>query len=92
MFCGTHNIPHNIFYIQSGCGEYYVEYYQSHETLLWILIMLWSPYTYELLTSQEHNFDQRKLFILKIILCLQLSTNYNICNANQSMWCFSFFI
>ena len=43
MFCGTHNIPHNILYIQYECGEYFMKYCQSHKTLLWIRIMLsWS--------------------------------------------------
>ena len=36
MFCGTDNILQNIPYIQSKCGEYFVKYYQSHKTLLWI--------------------------------------------------------
>ena len=36
-FCRTDNIPHNILkysHIQFDCGKYYVEYCQSHRTLL----------------------------------------------------------
>ena len=30
MFCGTDGIPQIIVHIQSECGEYFVEYRQSH--------------------------------------------------------------
>ena len=39
-FCWTSNILQNILHIQSECGEYSIEYCQSHITLLWIWIML----------------------------------------------------
>ena len=40
MLRGTDSILWNILHIKTECGEYYAEYYQSHITLLWILIML----------------------------------------------------
>ena len=43
MFCGTDNISRNILHIQSESAEYFVEYCQSHVTLLWIWIMLCTP-------------------------------------------------
>ena len=42
MLCGTGNIMQNIPQIQSDYEEYSTEYRQSHKTLLWIWIMLWS--------------------------------------------------
>ena len=36
MFCGTDNIIQNISHIQYEYDKYYVEYHQSHITLLWI--------------------------------------------------------
>ena len=36
MLCGTNNILQNIPHIQIEYGEYFVEYCQSHITLLWI--------------------------------------------------------
>ena len=36
MFCGTDNGLHNILHIQTKCEEYFIEYYHSHITLLWI--------------------------------------------------------
>ena len=32
------------FWHNIGCGEYFVEYCQSHITLLWICIMLWNRF------------------------------------------------
>ena len=40
MFCGIVNIMHNILRIQYECRGYSTQYYQSHEALWWILIML----------------------------------------------------
>ena len=44
MLYGTDNFSQDIlgnFHIQIECGEYSVEYCQSHGTLLWISMMLW---------------------------------------------------
>ena len=40
MLCGIDNIQQNIPHIQIEYGAYYVEYYQSHKTMLWIWKML----------------------------------------------------
>ena len=34
QFCRTDKILRNISHIWTKCGEYYMEYYQSHKTLL----------------------------------------------------------
>jgi hypothetical protein len=36
VFCGTDNIMWNIPQMQAECEEYFVEYYHSHKTLLWV--------------------------------------------------------
>ena len=36
MFCRIDNTRWNILHIQIEREEYFVEYYQSHRTLLWI--------------------------------------------------------
>ena len=48
MLCGTNNICKifpDILHIQSKCEKYFVEYWKSHITHLWIWIMLWVSIT-----------------------------------------------
>ena len=40
IVCGTDNLMKNIPHLLSEYGEYFVEYCQSHKTLLWIWMML----------------------------------------------------
>ena len=42
VLCGIDNIFQNILHIQLECEECFTEYCQSHRTLVWIWIMLWS--------------------------------------------------
>ena len=42
VFCGIDNIMQNIPHIRLECEEYSIKYWQSHITLLWVWIMLWS--------------------------------------------------
>ena len=42
MFFGIENILHNNYVIQYEYEEYYAKYFQSHKTLLWIWLMLFS--------------------------------------------------
>lgn len=34
VFCGTHNMLHNIPHIEVECEKYFTEYCQSHKTLI----------------------------------------------------------
>ena len=43
MFYGTDSIMWNILHSQYECGEYSIEYCQSHITLLWIWILYMFP-------------------------------------------------
>lgn len=49
MLSGTDNIPWNIRiyipHIQFEYGEYFMENYQSHKTMLWVWLMLWAKFT-----------------------------------------------
>ena len=53
MLRGTDNFLQNILRIQYEYGEYFMEYCQSHITLLWIWIMLWSNKS-RMIFSKEH--------------------------------------
>ena len=41
LLCGTENIMWNISHMQTEHEEYFIEYFQSYGTMLWIWVMLW---------------------------------------------------
>ena len=49
MFCGRIDcILQNILHIQCEFEEYFLEYCQSHNTLLWMWLMQWVYTTYDI--------------------------------------------
>jgi hypothetical protein len=73
---GEENIPH----IQPKCEKYSIEYCQSHTTLLWVWIMLWTcPLSHILFNSTNWRAHQYLLHIKTI----QLSTCSWVGDYNQ---------
>ena len=96
MFCGIDSILQNILHIQTKCEEYSTNYCQSHRTLLWIWIMLWSnntPYQQNKLSYScpDHtNFPSTSgceiVGDATMIGCQVVHTNISACSTFL-LWC-----